>query len=514
MGLMHTLDITNATGYSGVGPKSNTSTGISGTGNHGHENTGLSQIGNHGHENTGLSQAGTHGHENTGLSQTGSRGYESTGIPHTGNSHYTNTVLPQTSNLGHENTGTNATAYGAGTDSRTHQSDQRGLGAEAHQQGNHYTSTTTAGSLGPNLGLGATKIVDGAAAKPTTGHNTTGSSSGNYDTSSRNHGLTGGNKGLGGHLGLGSDHAVGKYSDRYLYDPHSAPGLGGHATDRVDKFTHENINHLGSGSIITGLRSDLSAGKAESGAGVSSTSTGTGDVSKADSIERQRKPMYNRNTPSRLQSNNYGLNSGRPRESVGDKIERKAVEHTPAAGIAGTTGSAGAAGYDASHSGREPISGQRGSGIAGEPYDGGNQQSVSGYGGQVPGSTATTGLTSANTNHAGESDGPYGAGSQFGNTSTSTTGTYGTGVGSGHEDGLKERFAGVATGKEDDCVEGKLKIRSASTPCGTVMLTRPFSFSGHHNLHPAGEAAHQDGTHKPTFLNYQHDTFGVPVAKE
>lgn len=440
---------------------------------------------------------------------------------------------------------------GYGNNTGYDQSTSRGLGADSTQQGNHYTTTTTAGKLASVTGLGAASQVDNGSkgysqdsTRGITGDDTTGlSGSSDYDSGST-HGLSGGKRSHLHGQGLGSDRSFGKSSDRYLFDRHSAPGSGGRGAYNADDFTDANIHHQGSGHSITGeLGSDVNSGKASGAAG--NPGAGISSATTSSTAGRSRKPGFDRQS-SGLGSSNYGLNSGKSREGLGQKVERKAEEYAPAAGLAGAGAGAGA--HGASHSGREPLSGVQGSGVGGEPYDQGNaydgaaasqttrSEPLSSQYGQQDSrvSQATSGIGAMNLNdkQRGANDGAYdvtnaggytsgnqtssttttgvpfpgGAAATAGNTTGSSTGGANYGA-TAPRDASSSAFAGTGTSTGS----GSLKDRVAGAPDPTS--AKEECEAGHHNAHPVGEAAHEDGSHKPTFLNYQNDTFGVPVAK-
>ncbi|KAL1296540.1 hypothetical protein AAFC00_000046 [Neodothiora populina] len=456
-------------------------------------------------------------------------------------------------------TGTNSvpagyeSTSGYGNNTGSQPSTSRGIGADATQQGNHYTTTTTAGKLPGSTGIDATREVGNLSGTTHSDRNSTYSQGSTSSGGNRSH--------LHGQA-FGSDRNFGQSGDRYLFDGNTAPGSGGRRSHNVDDFTDDNIHNEGSGhKIISELGSDAGSGKAGPGAGNTGVSGVASGLGQGKESERSRKPGFGRQA-SGLGSGSYGLNSGKPRESLGHQAERKVEEYAAPAGLAG----AGA--YGASHSGKEPLSGVRGSGVAGEPYDQGNvhdgaaasqlnrgtglddetyssstgrpheslgqktERKVEEY--AAPAGVAGAGAYGANQSRANDSQvsqatsgmgglslnerqrghdgaydvtnaGPYGSesnttggipfpGSSTTGHSTTTSGfrghgSSGSGLGAG---GLEERIAGAPVpGHEGDeeCVDG------------------------HHNTHPSGERAHEDRTHKPTFLDYQHDKFGVPVAR-
>jgi len=167
----------------------------------------------------------------------------------------------------------------------------------------------------------------------------------------------------------------------------------------------------------------------------------------------------------------------------------------------------GAAGYAATQSGREPLSGARGSGVAGEPYDQGNT-----YDGAAPQNLGITGAYGAGHGQdRGLSEATSGVnGLNVNDRQTGTTGLTGPaydGTSSNPDYGATAPRHG--SGSRFGAGGLSERIAGAPNPDSTVDECE----EGHHNAHPTGAAAHVDGTHKPTFLNYRNDEFGVPVAR-
>lgn len=455
------------------------------------------------------------------------------------------------------------------------------LGMNAvHQVGGDRNSNVHHGNHGRESNLG-----QGYEQGNTHGHgNTHGNTGGaiHQDTSS----------GYGRSL-LGSDRGAGTTGDRYLFNEHTAPGRGGRHAGIVDDFTDANIHHEGAGGISQGVGSDAHAGRAIGGAANTSLdSPNTGSHSGLESKrgnERARKPGYGR-TGSNIGTSNYGLNSGSsgaPRQSIGQKLENKAEQYAPAAGVAGA--GAGAGGYGATHhhnSGTEPLSGYRGSGVAGEPYDQGNNYDgtgltgreklerkaeefapaagaagAAGYGanhshsgtgsgyGNDGVSQATSGVSGMSLREGQQGTGRDGAYGNSSNTVITPDGlpypgrnqnTQGTGLNNSSDHFSKSQDAGLtgaglagagaaasghhhhhhdtsstpnygATAPRDNSTRGYgggLEERFAGAPPADDCE------GSHHNTHPSGADAHVDGTHKPTFLDYRNDNFGIPVARD
>ena len=484
----------------------------------------------------------------------------------------------------------NAAGYestsGYGNNTGYQESTSRGIGADAPQQGNHYTTTAVAGKLGNALGLDATHRVDDSSARTTTtgrtGNNTTSSTARESDHSHK-HGLGGvGNVGDSGFhaSGLGSDRSAVKDNDRYLFNASNAPGGGGRHSRLTDDFTDDNIHHEGSGRGITGaLGSDASSGVAGvsgvgsgsgSGLGSNTTShTSTSGLASGSNTERSRKPGFQRTgTGSGLSygTGSHGLNSGRPKESIGTRLEEKVEQYAPGAGLAGA---GAAAGYGTSRSGQQG-SQYDDTSRSGRGYESQDPARVAGengepYGADAGVSQATSGVSGLNLNQKRSGgDATYSGNQGAYNTSSRVSATEGVpfpgsnndrsyddksrsgnsgaglataglaGAGLGAHSSNKDNYASptgpglTSTGERGNGdgrdfgvtsphnandstfgiggLEGRIAgAPSEAGPDGCVDM--------HHNAHATGPQAHIDGSHKPTFLNYQHDQFGIPGAK-